>query len=268
MFLMLAIICEREEKQMKKQWKSFWGGVFVCLLLVGLIGSAAATIGKRTVEVDYNNIKVTMNGTAVNLVDANGSAVEPFAINGTTYLPVRAVANSLGLDVGWDGATSTVTLANKASEQQTDLLEALKFYKYMEDTTEYGEAILDLMWDSIFLENTAEAAAALQDLDDSISLLSTRAEDYTNMRNALAARQNLSDELTPASACIEDLVRAAQQMKTAQAYAESFLRTNNTEDYNKFVTWYQTAYDLLQDAEGKSYDAFDVIINQLLPGGY
>lgn len=253
---------------MKKPWKSFWGGALVCLLLVGLIGSAAATVGKRTVEVDYNNIQVTMNGTAVNLVDANGSAVEPFAINGTTYLPVRAVANSLGLDVGWDGATSTVTLEDKSSEQQTDLLEALKFYKYMEDTTEYGEAILDLMWNSIFLEDTAEAVAALRDLDDSISLLSTRVEDYTNMRNALAARKNLSDELTPASACIEDLVNGAQYMKTAQTYAEAYLRTNSTEDYNHFATWYKMSYDLLQDAEEKSYDTFDVIMDQLLPGEY
>lgn len=107
---------------MKKQWKSFLGGVLVCLLLVSLIGSAAATVGRKAVEVDYNNIKVTMNGKTVNLVDANGNAVEPFAINGTTYLPVRAVADALGLDVGWDGATTTVKLTSKAATANGTLL--------------------------------------------------------------------------------------------------------------------------------------------------
>ncbi|MBQ9997667.1 MAG: hypothetical protein IJP19_01465, partial [Clostridia bacterium] len=32
--------------------------------------------------------------------------------NGTTYLPVRAVASALGMDVDWDGNTSTVILSN------------------------------------------------------------------------------------------------------------------------------------------------------------
>lgn len=36
--------------------------------------------------------------------------MEPFILDGTTYLPVRAVAGALGLGVGWDDATSTVTL--------------------------------------------------------------------------------------------------------------------------------------------------------------
>lgn len=103
---------------MKKQWKSFLGGVLVCLLLVSLIGSAAATVGRKAVEVDYNNIKVTMNGKTVNLVDANGNAVEPFAISGTTYLPVRAVATALGLQVGWDGATNTVVLSSDSTNEQ------------------------------------------------------------------------------------------------------------------------------------------------------
>lgn len=96
---------------MSKQWKGFVSGILVSVLLIGIVGTAVATVGQRAVNVDYNDIKVTLNGTAVNLVDANGAAVEPFAINGTTYLPVRAVASALGLDVEWDSATKTVKLA-------------------------------------------------------------------------------------------------------------------------------------------------------------
>lgn len=97
---------------MKKQWKGFLSGMVATFLLVGLISSAYATVGKKSVELDYNDIKVTMNGQPVNLVDANGNAVEPFAIAGTTYLPVRAVSNALGLGVDWDATTKTVKLTN------------------------------------------------------------------------------------------------------------------------------------------------------------
>lgn len=102
---------------MNKQWKGFLSGVLVSLLLMGLVGSAVATVGQRTVNVDYNDIKVTLNGQAVNLVDANGAAVEPFAINGTTYLPVRAVSAALGLDVNWNGETKTVELSQPGKQQ-------------------------------------------------------------------------------------------------------------------------------------------------------
>lgn len=98
---------------MRKQWKGFMSGILVSVLIIGMFGTAMATAGQHTVNVDYNDIKVTLNGVAVNLVDANGAAVEPFAINGTTYLPVRAVASALGLDVNWNGQTKTVELMGK-----------------------------------------------------------------------------------------------------------------------------------------------------------
>lgn len=95
---------------MKKQWKGFISGILVTLLLVGVIGTAAATSGKRTVELTYRDIKVTLDGEAVELVDANNNPVEPFMIAGTNYLPVHAVAQTFGLNVGWDGKTHTILL--------------------------------------------------------------------------------------------------------------------------------------------------------------
>ena len=95
---------------MKRNWKSFLSGCLVTIVVVGLVGTAAATVGKRTVTVDYNDIKVTLDGKQVALVNADGNPVEPFAINGTTYLPIRAVATALGLDVNWDSTTNTAVL--------------------------------------------------------------------------------------------------------------------------------------------------------------
>lgn len=83
------------------------------LVLTLLIGTTAfATVGSRTAELFYNNIKVVLNGKEITPTDVNGNAIEPFIIDGTTYLPVRGVASALGLDVGWDAATNTVALDN------------------------------------------------------------------------------------------------------------------------------------------------------------
>ena len=72
---------------------------------------AKGTTISKTIQADFTDIKVTLDGTLLTLTDANGKTVEPFAVAGTTYLPVRAVSSALGLEVGWDGDTSTVILS-------------------------------------------------------------------------------------------------------------------------------------------------------------
>lgn len=96
--------------------KSFIAGILVGVVGIGLIGSVQATMEKRTIEADYQDIQVSLNGRTLALTDANGQTVEPFAVNGTTYLPVRAVAENLGLDVEWDGDTATVKLSEDNAE--------------------------------------------------------------------------------------------------------------------------------------------------------
>lgn len=98
---------------MKGKISSFISGILVTIIFISLIGTAFASKGRVAVNVDYNDIRVTLDGEAVALVDANGNAVEPLAINGTTYLPVRAVANALGLEVDWNQETATVVLSSK-----------------------------------------------------------------------------------------------------------------------------------------------------------
>lgn len=77
------------------------------------LSPAAGTTGARTLKADYADIKVTLDGKELALADANGELVEPFAVAGTTYLPVRAVADALGLYVSWDADTHTVVLSSE-----------------------------------------------------------------------------------------------------------------------------------------------------------
>lgn len=96
---------------MKKRLQGLIAG-----LLIGVLSANGVVFAKQlhqTAELFYNNIKISLNGQEIQPKDANGNYVEPFIINGTTYLPVRAVANALGVNVDWDGNTNTVLLSNQ-----------------------------------------------------------------------------------------------------------------------------------------------------------
>ena len=75
-----------------------------------MIGANAAdTVKPITATLNYG-ITVKYNGETQELKDAGGNRVYPISYEGTTYLPVRAVANLLGIEVNWDGPTNTVWL--------------------------------------------------------------------------------------------------------------------------------------------------------------
>lgn len=121
---------------MKERTKGFLGGVIAAAVLAGTVGTAAATIGSRMIQADYTNIKITLNGQQITPKDATGAEVEPFAVSGTTYLPVRAVANALGIGVDWDDSTSTVVLTGN-DETAT----YFELYMLMDYTEFYQEGV-------------------------------------------------------------------------------------------------------------------------------
>ena len=99
---------------MKKNWKNWIAGGVVLTLLAGTLAvPALASVGQKAVILDYNNIKVTLDGQPLTLHDAHGNTVETFAIDGTTYLPVAALSQALGLKVSWDNNTKTVVLTSR-----------------------------------------------------------------------------------------------------------------------------------------------------------
>lgn len=75
---------------------------------------AASAVTRRTIEVEYANIKLVVDGEEVTPRDAAGNIIEPFISSGTTYLPVRAMGEALGKEVRWDGDTKTVYIGQTA----------------------------------------------------------------------------------------------------------------------------------------------------------
>lgn len=110
--------------------------LFLTLVLVFALASTVSAVATTiTAQLTYRDIKITMNGEAVASKDANGKSVEPFIMDGTTYLPVRAVAEALGLDVKWDGATSTVSLTENDAADNNNVYITRTGSKYHEDAT-------------------------------------------------------------------------------------------------------------------------------------
>ncbi len=95
---------------MKKALKNYCLGFLTATILMSGIAYAANTT--TLYNVIANGIKIVIDGQKINPTDANGKTVEPIIYNGTTYLPVRAVANALGKAVYWDGPNYTVYLGN------------------------------------------------------------------------------------------------------------------------------------------------------------
>lgn len=82
----------------------------------------SATSATKTVKITYRDIKVVLNGVQLKLKNANGDTVEPFIMDGTTYLPLRIIGEALNLNVGWDAATSTVSLKEKTVTKYQPIL--------------------------------------------------------------------------------------------------------------------------------------------------
>lgn len=108
---------EQERKDFMKthSWNSFFAGVVVTTLAFSL-GAPALAATVRTLEAAYSGIRITLDGAPVETTDAAGAAVEPFAVDGTVYLPIRAVASALGLTVDWDQEGQTVVLTTGGQE--------------------------------------------------------------------------------------------------------------------------------------------------------
>ena len=97
----------------REKLKGFISGFLICALLTGVVIPTFAAGNLSTLyNVITSGVKIVIDGKELHPTTANGNPVEPIIYDGTTYLPVRAVANAFGKAVSWDGPTKTVYLGN------------------------------------------------------------------------------------------------------------------------------------------------------------
>lgn len=148
--------------------KWFTLGAVVCMLVVNLVVPAlAAAITTKTAQLEYSGMKITLNGNAVTPKDVNGNIVDPFVINDTTYLPVRALASALGLAVDWDKNTNTVVLSSSSATQNGTVLydaNGVKISYTGINSDEYGNVKVKL-----YIENSSSKKYTVQARNTSIN---------------------------------------------------------------------------------------------------
>lgn len=104
---------------MKKTLKVLAVGATICAsMAVGAI--AASKQEEIKAYMDYG-ITIKLDGQVKQLTNASGERQYPIRYKGTTYVPLRAVSQLVGLPVNWDGTTETVLLGNDGSNAKVDL---------------------------------------------------------------------------------------------------------------------------------------------------
>ena len=93
---------------MKGKLTPFLAGMLTVILLMTLTVSALAADGSLSLTV--NPIRVLVNGEVFQPKDAQGNDALVFTYNGTTYAPLRALAEAYGLEVGYDAANKIATV--------------------------------------------------------------------------------------------------------------------------------------------------------------
>ena len=87
----------------------------ILMFAMFLTTSYAANTYRKTITVT-SGVNVEFNNEAIDMTDANGKAVEAFIYNGTTYVPIRAVSNAFGADIGYDRNTQTISIYDDFTE--------------------------------------------------------------------------------------------------------------------------------------------------------
>lgn len=69
-----------------------------------VFGDGGCLCGKRngSGELLYENIRIFLDGDELVPRDANGMTVEPFIIDGTTYVPICAISEAYDKKVSWN----------------------------------------------------------------------------------------------------------------------------------------------------------------------
>ncbi|MBR7136720.1 MAG: hypothetical protein IKC99_01560, partial [Clostridia bacterium] len=93
-------------------FKKFLSAILCAVMLLGIaVPMAAAQMS--TITVDPINIEV--GGKIFLPTDVNGKNVPVFVYEGTTYAPLRALAEAYGLTVGYDHAKKLATVDGSPS---------------------------------------------------------------------------------------------------------------------------------------------------------
>jgi hypothetical protein len=109
----------------KEMRKGVIAVMLIAILVFTMTATALGSTVTQTITAYYNDITIYVNNQMIEPGEVNGIEVEPFIYNGTTYLPVRVIAEALGQYVEWDVSTNSVYI-----EDDPDMISAVLVYDW------------------------------------------------------------------------------------------------------------------------------------------
>lgn len=101
--------------------KGMLAGAAITIGLAAVVGTVSAGDVPKEDRVSYNNVKVNVSGEIVEFKDERGNKVNPVLIDGTTYIPLRGIAEQLGHAVAWDKSENIIYVKESDSGGMTHL---------------------------------------------------------------------------------------------------------------------------------------------------
>ncbi len=112
------------------------GSLFTLAVVFALATGGMFVYGatsNQNVTATFMQVSIYLNGTRFTPADSYGNTTLPLVYQGTTYLPLRSLANAVGIDVNWDSGTNTIYLGEVSSGDKNN------------DTASYEEEVLRLV---------------------------------------------------------------------------------------------------------------------------
>lgn len=107
--------------------KRVFTSVFILLITLALALAAVAATNLEVISAYLNHtVSIEYEGSELEMYDVLGNEVYPITYDGTTYLPLRALADLFDVSVDYDDETKTVTLG--ADELASDFIDDLTPY--------------------------------------------------------------------------------------------------------------------------------------------
>jgi len=188
--------------------------VITTALAAGILTGGAVYAADGGIQ---KTIQVVMNG--INLVvDGQTIFAENILYNGTTYVPVKAVAESLGKEVKWDAKTNTVEIADK----EKDFIEKDGFKIYTK-TIRYKDEYAEVNMKIPVIEG----------------LKNTGLMDQLNQEFEQKALEFKRETEKTVKEVVEEAKKEGYPIRTGSVYTEYEAKINDNKTMSISVTYYQ-----------------------------
>lgn len=197
---------------------------FALGLLAGiLIVSASFVFANSSIQALLNdNIKIVLNGDTQVLRDETTNEIQyPITYQDRTYLPLRTIANLLGIEVDYDSEKNEAILKtnNEIKEEQMGMKNDFELIKFMPKDENYMVSPFSLRMAMMLAANGAEGNTKTEILN---SLNVKDLDEYNNFAKETIEkyRNNGSVELNVANSIWLNSSMAGKDIQFAKAYKD------------------------------------------------